>query len=92
VCDRRVVHKVLAGDYFILGRVLVDEERPREARQAFSRALRHASGTPPLDTARALGWVAVLSLPEGMCHSVAMGCVGVRRAVARRGPRRPAVP
>jgi glycosyltransferase involved in cell wall biosynthesis len=42
--DRRLVDEVLAKNLFQIGRLLVDEDRPRDARAAFQRSARHAAG------------------------------------------------
>jgi glycosyltransferase involved in cell wall biosynthesis len=62
--DRQMLRDALAIDCFRMGRLLVDEDRPREAQQQFRRALRYAPVRGGR-SARALGWVALLSLPSG---------------------------
>jgi len=81
VADRGVVHEMLAADLFKIGRTRVDEGRPRDARKAFAHALRHASGAGPSANARALTWVAVLSLPAGARERAGRAFVGLSRAL-----------
>jgi glycosyltransferase involved in cell wall biosynthesis len=89
--DRRLLRSVLARDFFRVGRLLVDDGRPREARQHFRRALRYASGTRGSKSARSLGWLAVLSLPEATREQGGHALVGLSRALEQlRGGRRPA--
>jgi glycosyltransferase involved in cell wall biosynthesis len=58
-----VTDRAIADDLFRTGRLLVDEGRPDEARQAFQRSLRYGRSTLAGRDARALVWVAILSLP-----------------------------
>jgi glycosyltransferase involved in cell wall biosynthesis len=81
VADRAVVHEMLAADLFKIGRTRVDEGRPQDARKAFAHALRHASGAGPSANARALTWVAVLSLPAGARERAGRAFVGLSRAL-----------
>jgi glycosyltransferase involved in cell wall biosynthesis len=73
-----LVNRTLAADLFMIGRLLVDDDHPREARKAFVSSLRHRL------TPRTLAWVAVLSMPEACRRQLASGLVRVKRAVARR--------
>lgn len=78
--DRRLLGSVLATDFFRVGRMLVDDGRPREARQEFRRALRHTFSAPSTG-ARALAWLAVLSLPRGPRERSGQALVGFSRAL-----------
>jgi glycosyltransferase involved in cell wall biosynthesis len=62
--NRRLVSAVCADDLFRIGRVLVDQDCPREAREAFRRSLRYGIlDIASVKNARALAWVALLTLP-----------------------------
>jgi len=93
VGDSALRHEVFADVLFRIGRMLVDEGRPREARTAFLKSLRHGRGASAWDNLRAAGWAAVLSLPAGARERTGEALIGVRRALEnlRRG-RRPALP
>jgi glycosyltransferase involved in cell wall biosynthesis len=81
--DRAEVSRMLGSDLFAIGRALVDEGRPREARDALRRSLRYGRGTGGASTwARALAWVAVLSLPARAREQTGDALVGVRRALS----------
>jgi glycosyltransferase involved in cell wall biosynthesis len=72
--DRDLVQDTLASDLFKIGRSLVDEGDPRAARKAFSDSLRHRVD------ARALAWLAVLSLPAPARQRAGSGLVALKRA------------
>jgi glycosyltransferase involved in cell wall biosynthesis len=92
IAERGVVAEVLAEDLFVIGRSLVDQARPREARQAFYRALRYASGASPSANLRALIWVLLLALPAALRDRAGRAFVGLSRSIDRlRGARRAAV-
>jgi glycosyltransferase involved in cell wall biosynthesis len=80
--DPRTLRNALAIDCFRIGRLLVDDDRPREARQAFRGALRYASLSGSR-SARALGWVAILSLPPGPRKQGGRAFVSLSRALER---------
>jgi len=93
VDDRRLVRRVLANDYFKIGRLLADEGRLREARRAFRRSLRYAAATRVSQCARAAAWMAIVSSPPAVCNRVGPTAVGFSRAMDRLlGRRRPALP
>ena len=81
VNDRRLVDNVLAPDLFKIGRKLVDEGRPREAKQAFRRSLRSARGNTASVNVRALVWTAILGLPAGARERSAEMLVGLSRGL-----------
>jgi glycosyltransferase involved in cell wall biosynthesis len=56
--DRRLTGRVLARDTFNIGRFLVDEDQPLQARAAFAQSLRHRLSV------HALAWALVLCVPE----------------------------
>jgi glycosyltransferase involved in cell wall biosynthesis len=86
--DRRLLRSVLTTDFFRVGRLLVDDGRPGEARQEFRRALRYAFSAPST-SARALAWLAVLSLPRGPRERSGRTLVRFSRALdGLRGARR----
>ena len=62
--DRNVVDAALAPVLFRIARRNVDEGRPAEARDRFRETLTHARGQTLSDSARALAWIAVLTLPD----------------------------
>jgi glycosyltransferase involved in cell wall biosynthesis len=76
--DRTIVRDVLSQDLFKIGRHLVDEGRPREARAAFRGSLRHKP------SARALAWALVLGLPEGVRRRAGDALVRLSRTLAAR--------
>lgn len=78
--DQQVMRDTIAMDYFRIGRLLVDDGRIGEARESFRLALRSA-GTTSTCSARALGWLGVLSLPAGAREQSAAALVRVRRAL-----------
>jgi hypothetical protein len=61
--DPQLVRTMRAKDLFRIGRLLVDAERPEEARQAFRGVVRNATPETWEAAARALGWSLVLRLP-----------------------------
>ncbi len=73
VDDPRLVRSVLAADHFMLGRFLVDEDRPREARREFARALRRRRSM------RSLAWMAVLCSPAGARRRLGDAAVALKR-------------
>ncbi len=73
--NARLVRKVRAVDLFEIARLLVDQDRPREARALFVSALRHR---PRL---RALAWVLILSAPDRYRRPLAERLVAVKRTV-----------
>jgi glycosyltransferase involved in cell wall biosynthesis len=90
--DRQLVRTILADDTFRIGRLLVDADRPREARRTFAHTLRYASGPTASACARALAWVTILSLPDGTRRRASDLGIRVSRAIdARRTAGRPAV-
>jgi glycosyltransferase involved in cell wall biosynthesis len=64
VADRRFIDALLGANLFNIGRLLADDGRRPEAREAFRRCLRHATPASVEIAARALVWVALLSLPR----------------------------
>jgi glycosyltransferase involved in cell wall biosynthesis len=91
--DRRFVQMVHRDDLFRIGRRLVEEDRPREAREAFCRSLRSGRGGIGSASARALAWVAILSLPVGAREWAGRALTAVSRALdGVRGGRHPALP
>jgi glycosyltransferase involved in cell wall biosynthesis len=73
--DPRLVRSVLAADHFMLGRFLVDEDRPREARHEFALALR---GRRSL---RGLAWMALLCSPARARRRLGDAAVAVKRTL-----------
>lgn len=80
--DKRVLRETMAADYFRVGRLLVDEGRPDEARKAFRQAVGSA-GTMFASSARALAWLGILRLPERPREQSATALIRVSRALAR---------
>jgi glycosyltransferase involved in cell wall biosynthesis len=90
--DRRLVREVHALDLFRIGRLLVDQGRPREALRTFRRSLRYPSRATASLSLRALAWVAILSLPELARERAGRALVGFSRALTGlRGAGRPAL-
>jgi glycosyltransferase involved in cell wall biosynthesis len=76
--DRRsLVRTVLARDYFVVGRLLRDQDRTREARTAFLTSLRQRP------TLRALAWALLLSSPERFRRELADRVIAIKRSVPR---------
>jgi glycosyltransferase involved in cell wall biosynthesis len=80
--NERLVRETMAADYFRIGRLLVDEGRPDEARKAFRQALTSA-GTTFAGSVRALAWLGILALPERSREQSATALIRVSRALAR---------
>jgi glycosyltransferase involved in cell wall biosynthesis len=70
-----LVHKTLAADLFMIARLLVEDDRMREARDAFVSSLRHRL------TPRGLAWALVLSSPELCRRTLADWLVYIKRAL-----------
>ena len=93
VADPKVVRDVLGPELFRIGRRFVVEGCPREARWAFRRSLRYARGNIPSANARALAWLAILSLPGAVRTRIAGVLIDIARAFdTLRGGRNPALP
>jgi glycosyltransferase involved in cell wall biosynthesis len=73
--DRSLARAGLARSYFIVGRLLRNQNRVREARTAFAASIRHK---PSL---RALAWLLVLSVPERHRHTLANRVIAIKRSV-----------
>jgi glycosyltransferase involved in cell wall biosynthesis len=71
-----LVREVLARDYFVLGRLLREENRAREARAAFVSSLRQKL------TLRGLAWALLLSAPERHRRTLSDRVISVKRAVS----------
>jgi glycosyltransferase involved in cell wall biosynthesis len=90
--DRRVWHRSLAVDHFRIGRLLVDDGRPAEARASFRLAVRHSHGLGSIG-ARSLGWLGVLGLPAAGRRRGGEALVRLSRGLdALRGGRSAAAP
>jgi glycosyltransferase involved in cell wall biosynthesis len=89
-----VSDRAIADDFFRTGRNLVDAGHPREARQAFARSLRHGRGQIAFGAAaRALVWIAILSLPASVREQAGRMLTGFSRAIdGLRGGRHPSLP
>ncbi len=72
--DRALVEQVQASDLCKIARLLVDEDRPLEARATFISSLRRRP------TLRALVWVALLSMPHRCRRPLCDRLVSIRRA------------
>jgi len=72
-----LVRKVLARDYFVLGRLLRDEDRARDARAAFVSSLRQRP------TLRGLAWALLLSAPERHRRTLSDRVIRIKRAVSQ---------
>jgi glycosyltransferase involved in cell wall biosynthesis len=90
VADRHVRARGFAPLFFRTGRRQVDEGEAREARRNFARSLRHWQGQGAVQSARALAWIAVLSLPAGVRDGLGVWLVKLKRAFDNvLGARRP---
>jgi glycosyltransferase involved in cell wall biosynthesis len=74
-----LVRRALAHDHFVLGRLLRDKGRTREARAEFATSLRHRP------TPRALAWRLLLSVPERHHRALAGRAISLKRALDPRG-------
>lgn len=93
VADRALVRRSLASSFFKIGRALVDENRPREARSAFCQSLRFARGARPSANFRSLLWAMLLGLPTSPREHLGQGLVRTSRTIEHlRGRRHPALP
>jgi glycosyltransferase involved in cell wall biosynthesis len=91
--DRRFLQTVHRDDLFRIGRRLVEEDRPREAREAFYRSLRSGRADIGSVSARALVWVSILSLPMGAREWAGRALTAASRVLdGVRGGRHPALP
>ena len=73
-----LVREVLAHDHFVLGRILRNQGRSREARVEFATSLRHRP------SARALVWALLMTLPERHHRTVVERAISVKRALTPR--------
>jgi glycosyltransferase involved in cell wall biosynthesis len=75
VDSQPLVQKTLARDFFVVGRLLRDEGRPREARAALVKSLRYKP------TPRAMAWAVMLSTPERYQRSLSNRVISAKRAL-----------
>jgi glycosyltransferase involved in cell wall biosynthesis len=88
----RLAERVMAQDLFKVGRAHVNAGNPAQARRAIRKSLRYARGNSLYANARALAWIAILSLPSGS-NEPARAFLGLRRAIrSLPGTRRPSLP
>jgi glycosyltransferase involved in cell wall biosynthesis len=93
VGDPKLIRTVLGPELFRIGRRFADEGRRREARAAFRHSLRYARGNVMGANARAVAWIALLTLPGNTGHWVGDLSVDVTRAFERlSGGRNAALP
>jgi glycosyltransferase involved in cell wall biosynthesis len=81
VSDRDVVDAAFAPLLFRIARRQVDEGNAAQARGTFRESLTHARGQELSETARALAWIAVLSLPARAREQAGGLVVGLSRAL-----------
>ncbi len=74
VDSRALVRQALAHDLFMIGRLLYDQRRPRDARAAFAASMRQ------WPSPRTAAWTAVLSVPETCHRALADVLVSIKRA------------
>ena len=88
--DRRLVAGVMATDLFEIGRAYADEGDRSQARRAIRRSLRYTGGNDSYEIARALAWIACLSLPTTLSELAVRTLLGLREGllatIARRDP------
>ena len=88
-----VSDRAIADDLFRSARQLVEEGRPREARQAFRGSLRYGRRSASSANARALAWVLILGLPSGARELAGRALTNISRAIDNlRGGRDPVLP
>jgi glycosyltransferase involved in cell wall biosynthesis len=88
-----VSDRAIADDLFRIGRQLVDAGRPREARKAFRQSLRRGWHSAAPANARALAWVLILGLPNGVREGAGRSVTSLSRALdTLRGGRDPVLP
>jgi hypothetical protein len=80
VKDRRVRARGFAPLFFRVGRRQVDDGEAAGARRNFARSLRHWNGQGATQRLRALGWIAVLSLPAVARDGLGTRLVKLKRA------------
>jgi glycosyltransferase involved in cell wall biosynthesis len=78
--DRRVRARGFAPIFFRAGRRQVDDGEAGRARRSFARSLRYWRGQSPTHSARALAWIAVLSLPASARAGLGAKLVKLKRA------------
>jgi glycosyltransferase involved in cell wall biosynthesis len=83
LADERLAAEAMTEDLFRIGRAHVDEGNSAQARNAIRRSLRYPRGNTVYSTARALVWIAILSLPSGRRASVAGALLRLRAAIRR---------
>lgn len=90
ITDPRLADRTMARDLFAIGRAHLNEGRPAQARQAIRRSLRYARGNSLYANARALAWIAILSLPSDARDRAGRALIELRRSVDRfrNGPHR----
>jgi GT2 family glycosyltransferase len=81
VGDRRVRARGFAPLFFRAGRRQVDDGEAGEARRSFARSLRYWQGQGLTQSARALAWIAVLSLPAGIRDGLGTRLVKLKRTL-----------
>jgi glycosyltransferase involved in cell wall biosynthesis len=90
VADRRVRARGFAPLFFRAGRRQVDGGEASAARRSFARSLRYWRGQGAVQSARALAWIAVLSLPAAVRDGLGPRLVKLKRALdGLLGARRP---
>jgi hypothetical protein len=80
VTDPRTADRAMAVDLFRIGREHLDEGNLVQARQVIRRSLRYRRGKNLFGNARAVVWVAVLSLPARARERIARALLDLRRA------------
>ena len=79
--DARLVRSVHADDLLGIGRQLIDDGRPREARKVFCHSLRYAAAAGPYACGRALSWVTILSLPAVAREQIGQKSIALTAAI-----------
>jgi hypothetical protein len=81
VSDRRVRALGFAPLFFRVARRQVDAGEARAARRSFARSLRYWRGQGAVQSARALAWIVVLSLPATLRDALAAALVKLKRTI-----------
>jgi hypothetical protein len=91
VTSRRVRARGYAPLFFRTGRRQVDAGEAKAARASFASSLRYWRGQGAVQSARALAWIAVLTLPGTIRDALAGTLVKLKRSVeGLLGNRKPA--
>jgi glycosyltransferase involved in cell wall biosynthesis len=89
--DPRRAERAMAEDLFKIGRAHVNAGNQAKARRSIRRSLRYARGNSLYANARALAWVAILSLPS-RSKDPTRAFLGLRQAIRGSASAGPSLP